>query len=219
MKILVVEDNLKIRENIIDFFKIQGHLAEGAENGYEALTMLHAMYDIVILDINMPKMNGKEFLEKMRTTEKNLPVIALTSNSTIENKAEIFELGVDDYLTKPFDMRELEMRVLALYRRKGTTIETEIRFADCILYPEKHTLIQNGENVILTSKEYLILEFLARHKGFPKTKLEILEAAWGLREAELNFNSITLEVHISGLRKKLGKNIIETVKGTGYLIA
>lgn len=118
MKILVVEDNLKIRENIIDFFKIQGHLAEGVENGYEALTMLHAMYDIVILDINMPKMNGKEFLEKMRTTEKNLPVIALTSNSTIENKAEIFELGVDDYLTKPFDMRELEMRVLALYRRK-----------------------------------------------------------------------------------------------------
>ena len=190
MKILVVEDNLKIRENIIDFFKIQGHLAEGAENGYEALTMLHAMYDIVILDINMPKMNGKEFLEKMRATEKNLPVIALTSNSTIENKAEIFELGVDDYLT----------------------IETEIRFADCILYPEKHSLIQNGENVILTSKEYLILEFLARHKGFPKTKLEILEAAWGLREAELNFNSITLEVHISGLRKKLGKNIIETVK-------
>ncbi len=204
MKILVVEDNLKIRENIIDFFKIQGHLAEGAENGYEALTMLHAMYDIVILDINMPKMNGKEFLEKMRT---------------IENKAEIFELGVDDYLTKPFDMRELEMRVLALYRRKWTTIETEIRFADCILYPEKHSLIQNGENVILTSKEYLILEFLARHKGFPKTKLEILEAAWGLREAELNFNSITLEVHISGLRKKLGKNIIETVKWTGYLIA
>ena len=98
MKILVVEDNLKIRKNIIDFFKIQGHLAEGAENGYDALTMLHAMYDIVILDINMPKMNGKEFLEKMRTTEKNVPVIALTSNSTIENKAEIFELGADDYL-------------------------------------------------------------------------------------------------------------------------
>ncbi len=172
-------------------------------NGKIAIEMLYNQYDIIILDMNMPEMNGSEFLAFLRENNFTVPVLVLTSNNLIEDKAEMFDLGADDYLTKPFDMRELEMRILALARRKEKIIETEIVFADCKLCLEKHIVLQNNEKVDLTSKEYAIIEFLARHKGFPKTKTDILEAVWGMREAELNIDSITLEVHISGIRKKM----------------
>ena len=203
MKILVIEDHLKIRENIIEFLRIKGHTAEGAIHGEVALEMLHAHYDVIVLDINMPIMDGRTFIDTIREKGIVTPVLVLTSNSEIEDKIALFELGADDYMTKPFDMRELEVRILALSRRKEKTIETEIPIGNAILNIQKHALFVDGNAVELTSKEYAILEFLARHKGFPKTKTDILEAVWGIREAELNFNSITLEVHISSLRKKL----------------
>lgn len=218
MKILVVEDHIKIRENIIDFLKIKWHTAEGVMNGKMALESLHNQYDIIVLDMNMPEMNGGEFLFQLRERGFSVPVLVLTSNNLIDDKAEMFALGADDYLIKPFDMRELEMRILSLGRRRERAIETEISFADCKICLEKRIVLKAGEKVDLTSKEYAILEFLARHKGFPKTKTDILEAVWGMRESELNADSITLEVHISSIRKKLWKNIIETVKGTGYIL-
>lgn len=173
---------------------------------------------MIILDVHLPEMDGKEFLKNLRKNNKNTPVLVLTSNTTIDDKTEMYGLGADDYLTKPFDIRELELRVGALMRRKSKNIETEIPVGDGILMLEKHCFIINGSTVVLTSKEYQILEFLARNKGFPKTKMKILEATWGLKDAEILFNSTTLEVHISSLRRKIGKNIIKTVKGAGYLI-
>lgn len=168
-----------------------------------ALESLHNQYDIIVLDMNMPEMNGGEFLFQLRERGFSVPVLVLTSNNLIDDKAEMFALGADDYLIKPFDMRELEMRILSLGRRRERAIETEISFADYKICLEKRIVLKAGEKVDLTSKEYAILEFLARHKGFPKTKTDILEAVWGMRESELNADSITLEVHISSIRKKL----------------
>lgn len=175
-------------------------------------------YDAIIVDINMPVMNGRELVQKIRENGALTPILVLTSEGEIDTKVSLFELGADDYVTKPFDMREIEMRLLALSRRPKNLLENEIILGDIILSLSRHSVTKNSEIIELTAKEYAILEFLARHRGFPKTKTDILEAVWGMREAELNFDSITLEVHISSLRKKLGRDLIVTLKGVGYFI-
>ena len=218
MKILVIEDHPKIRENIITYLNIKGYTAEWAVHGAEALEKLYANYDIIILDVNMPIMDGRKFLQTMREKGVQCPVITLTSNSMIDDKLEIFDLGADDYMTKPFDMRELEARIIALARRKEKTIEELIEVGPYTIDTGKH-IIRRGESIMeISNKEFGILEFLGRNKWYPKSKSSILEAVWGIREESLNFNSITLEAHISTIRKKLGKDTIETIKWVWYQI-
>lgn len=130
----------------------------------------------------------------------------------------MFDLGADDYVTKPFDMRELEARLIALGRRKEKKIEQEIHFGEYSVDIGRRHLKKGEKTLDITGKEYSILAYLAEHKWYPKSKSEILEAVWGLREAELAMDSITLEAHISSIRKKLGKSVIETMKWVGYVI-
>ncbi len=130
MKLLIIEDHPKIRNNLIEFFSIKGYTAEGAVHGEEALSMLHAHYDIIILDMNMPIMDGRTFIERIRKSGNQTPVIVLTSNSLIDDKITMFDLGADDYVVKPFEMRELEARVIALARRKEKMIEDIIVFSE-----------------------------------------------------------------------------------------
>jgi DNA-binding response OmpR family regulator len=157
-------------------------------------------------------MDGKEFLHQIRMRDKNMPIIALTSNSMLDDKIEIFELGADDYLTKPFELLELEARINALARRKQKEIEEVYIVDDIVIDIAKHKILQAEREVEVGNKEFLIIEFLAKNRGFPKSKSEIFEFAWGEREESLNFDSITLEVHISYIRKKLGRDFIKTIK-------
>lgn len=219
MKLLMIEDHPKIRNNLIEFFSIKWYTAEGATHWQEALTMLHAHYDIIILDMNMPIMDGKTFIAQLRKSGNQTPVIVLTSNSLIDDKITMFDLGADDYVVKPFEMRELEARVIALARRKEKTIEEIIQFSGYTIDIGRK-IIKKWEQIIeLSHKEYWIIEYLARNIGYPKSKMEILEAVWWLREAELAMDSVTLEAHISTIRKKLWKSIITTLKWTWYLIS
>jgi DNA-binding response OmpR family regulator len=219
MKLLIIEDHPKIRNNLIEFFSIKWYTAEGALHGQEALTMLHGHYDIIILDMNMPIMDGKTFIAQLRKSGNQTPVIVLTSNSLIDDKITMFDLGADDYVVKPFEMRELEARVIALARRKEKTIEEIIQFSGYTIDIGRK-IIKKWEQIIeLSHKEYWIIEYLARNIGYPKSKMEILEAVWWLREAELAMDSVTLEAHISTIRKKLWKSIITTLKWTWYLVS
>lgn len=219
MKLLMIEDHPKIRNNLIEFFSIKWYTAEGALHWQEALTMLHAHYDIIILDMNMPIMDGKTFIAQLRKSGNQTPVIVLTSNSLIDDKITMFDLGADDYVVKPFEMRELEARVIALARRKEKTIEEIIQFSGYTIDIGRK-IIKKWEQIIeLSHKEYWIIEYLARNIGYPKSKIEILEAVWWLREAELAMDSVTLEAHISTIRKKLWKSIITTLKWTWYLVS
>ncbi|MDD2693929.1 MAG: response regulator transcription factor [Candidatus Gracilibacteria bacterium] len=218
MKILIIEDHPKIRDNIITYLELKGYTVEGAIHGAEALEKLYMNYDIIILDMNMPVMNGTEFIQKIREQKNYIPVMVLTSNSMMEDKLEMFSLGADDYLTKPFDLRELEARIIALSRRKEKTIENVIFFGEYELEVGKRVLRKGEEVIEISNKEYGILEYLGRNKGYPKSKSDILEAVWGIRERDLGFDSVTLEAHISTIRKKLSKDIIQTIKGVGYII-
>ncbi|MDD5770476.1 MAG: response regulator transcription factor [Candidatus Gracilibacteria bacterium] len=219
MKILIVEDNPKLRENIFKFLKISGFIAETSSNGLQALEKtIGNNYDIIILDINMPFSNGKEFTKRFRNSGKNTPIIALTSNSMLDDKLEMFNLGVDDYMTKPFELKELLARINSLLKRKQTIIEERIIIKNIEIHISKHKVFINGNEIELGNKEYLIIEFLATNKGYPKNKTQILEAVWGELEENLELSSTTLEAHISTIRKKISKDFIKTIKGVGYII-
>ena len=219
MKILVIDDNLKMRENISKFFKLSGFTTETASDGKQALEkMIGNSYDLLILDINMPFLNGKEFTKKVRETHLKLPIIALTSNSMLDDKLEMFELGVDDYMTKPFELKELLARVNALLKRKENIIESEMVLWNIIINQTKHKVFLDGVDVEILNKEFWVIEFLALNKWYPKNKTQILEHVWGESEENLELSSTTLEAHISTIRKKLGKDFIKTIKGVWYII-
>jgi len=219
MKILVIEDHPKIRENIIKFLKMSGFIAEWAFNWKEALEKVSLnKYDLIILDVNMPIMDWREFISKLRKKNNNVPVIALTSNSMLDDKLEMFDLWVDDYLTKPFELKELEARIKALLRRKEKTIEDIIEIWDIKIDLQKHKVYKNWEEIKFWNKHFLILEFLARNRGIIKSKNQIFEKVWWEAEENLDLNSTTLEAHISVIRKKLWKDLIKTVKWAWYII-
>lgn len=219
MKILIVEDHPKIRENIKRYLKINWYLAEIAINWKEALEKLwYCDYDCIILDVNMPIMNGREFIKNLRINWNNSPVIALTSNSTLDDKIEMFDLWVDDYLVKPFELKELEMRIIALSKRKDKQINDILFIKDIEIDFSKHKISQKNKEIIFSNKEYLIIEFLAKNKWYPKSKIQILENVWWESEENLELSSTTMESHISTIRKKLGSDFIKTIKWTGYII-
>lgn len=219
MKILIIEDHPKIRENISKFLKISWYLSETAINWLEALEKVkHNHYDIIILDINMPIMDGREFMKNIKKMEIKVPIIALTSNSMLDDKVEMFDLGVDDYLTKPFELRELELRIRAVWKRKNMEIQELITIWNIEINLSKHKVSSKKVEIQLSNKEYLIIEFLSINKWFPKSKIQILEHVWWEQEENLNLSSVTLEAHISVIRKKIWKDFIKTIKWVGYII-
>ncbi len=219
MKILIIEDHPKIRENIKKFLKISWYLAEIAINWKDWLDkVIYWDYDLIILDVNMPVMNWKEFMINMRKLSKNIPVIALTSNSLLDDKIEMFDLWVLDYMTKPFEFRELEARIKSLLKRKETIVDDILIIWDIKIDFSKHKVYKNNIEVLLSVKEYLIIEFLSRNKSYPKTKLEILEHVWWEAEENLELSSTTMESHISMIRRKLWTEFIKNIRWIGYII-
>ena len=233
MKILIIEDHPKLRENISKFLRMSGYVAETALHGEEALDKIrYTDYDTIVLDINMPIMNGKEFMVKLRELWKIIPVVALTSNSMLEDKLEMFDLGVDDYMTKPFELRELEVRIKAILKRKDKKIENIVNIWDLEINFSKHKVFlchselstchpeldSGSKEVELGNKEYLIIEFLVKNRWFPKSKVQLLEKVWWEAEENLDLSSTTLEAHISTIRKKIWKDFIKTIKGVWYII-
>ena len=223
MKLLLIEDHPKIRESIMNYFTEKSFLIESSFNGSEALEKIGSIhYDVIILDVNMPIMDGREFMKVIRKKWIKTPIIVLTSNSMLDDKLEMFSLWCDDYLTKPFELKELLVRVNVLSKRKGDIQDEEIYISIdssiITINTAKHQVYLWSELILLWRKEYLILEYLARNKWYPKNKNQILQAAWWESEESLYIGSWTLEVHISYIRSKLWKHIIKTIRWVGYLI-
>jgi len=230
MKILIIEDNPNLRENLLFLLKKNNFLAEWVLHGKEALEKIRKnSYDAVVLDINLPIMNGKEFLKILRSSWNNIPVIALTSDSLLSDKLEVFELWVDDYMTKPYEIDELVMRLKAILKRTEKIIEDkviiqkfEINFSKSKIFtsPQPSPLQEREQKIEINfpHKQYLIIEYLAKNKWFPIAKIKLMEYVWGEAEENLEFNSTTLESHIYAIRKKLGKSFVKTIKWVGYII-
>ncbi|MFZ2512059.1 MAG: response regulator transcription factor [Gordonia sp. (in: high G+C Gram-positive bacteria)] len=221
MRILVADDDPGIAETVRRMLVAEGWSVDVVGDGVTALDQLASFdYAIAIVDIMMPGRNGYEVVRAMRSREDWTPVLMLTAKDGEYDQADAFDMGADDYLTKPFSFVVLMARIRALMRRGAPARPAILRAGDLLLDPAAH-IVQRGDTVVaLTPREYALLEFLLRNKGVVRSKTAILDAVWDLHYAG---SENVVEVYISYLRQRIdvpfGRASIETVRGRGYRLA
>lgn len=218
MKILIIEDEVRLAEALAEILKKNKYSVDVAYDGETGLDCaLSGIYDIVILDIMLPKLSGYGVLRRMREEKVSVPVLMLTAMSQLEDKIKGLDLGADDYLTKPFEVGELLARIRALSRRKGEIEDDEAEYAGLVLNKNSYELCWGGKRVKLGMKEYQIMEMLMANARNIIPKERFIEKIWGY-DSDAEYNNI--EVYISFLRKKLGaigsEVRIKSTRGVGY---
>lgn len=219
MRLLIIEDEKSLSMALKELFVCEGFLVDTAFNGADGLdNALSGIYDIIILDVTLPKMNGMEVLKEIRNNKISSAVLMLTAKSQTDDKISGFKTGADDYLTKPFVSEELIARVWALSRRKSMTYVTDtLQYADIELDRTHHELKKDGKGIKLSSKEYQLMEILMLNKENVVKRDYCISKIWGY-ESDIEYNST--DVYISFLRKKLNalksRVRIKSVRGLGY---
>ncbi len=220
MRVLIVEDEYSLADAIAAILKKEQYFADVVYDGADGLDYaLSGIYDLILLDIMLPKKNGLDVLKEIRKNNISTPVMLLTARSQVDDKIKGLDSGADDYLTKPFNKGELLARVRALTRRKGEIPQNELTFGDITLNQSTYELICGTQSLKLGAKEFRIMQMLMYSPKSIISKDEFIEKIWGY-ESEAEYNSI--EVYISFLRKKLGaiKSTlqIKASRGIGYYI-
>ena len=219
MKLLIVEDEIQLADALSEILRRNLYSVDTAYDGESGLdNALTGLYDMIILDIMLPKINGLEILRELRKQKINTPVLLLTAKSEIDDKIRGLDCGADDYLTKPFVTGELLARVRALTRRKGEIVdENRMEYNGIELHKSTCSVSSGGNDVKLSLKEYQIMELLIANPRHILTKERIIEKIWGY-ESDVEYNNI--EVYISFIRKKLksisAKAEIKSARGMGY---
>ncbi len=218
MRILVVEDDGPVAGFVSKGLEAEHYAVDIAPDGDEACWLVSENdYDLVILDLNLPKKDGIEVLHAIRPKKPSLPVLVLTGRSRIEDRVQSLDSGADDCLTKPFSYTELSARVRALMRRRPLTVDTLLKIADLELDRVERTVKRAGKRIELTSKEFGLLEYLLRNAGRRITRSMIVEHVWNL---SFDTGTNVVDVYINYLRKKIddgfAPKLIHTVRGVGY---
>jgi DNA-binding response OmpR family regulator len=220
MRILLVEDEEKVRRFIVRGLKAEGYAVDAMSDGKEAREFLASYdYDLVILDLNLPGISGTDLLREMRAKNTHLPVLILTARDSVADKVRHFEGGADDYLTKPFSFAELVVRIKALLRRGPVDRASVLRISNLELDRIAHQVRRQDKKIDLTSKEFSLLEYLMIHPGRVLSRTMIVEHVW-----DQSFEGLTniVDVYIRQLRKKVDEayepKLIHTVRGVGYSI-
>lgn len=222
MKVLLVEDEPKLASFVKKGFENEGYELDVAFDGQMGRSMFQQhVYDLVILDVNLPYINGFELCRLIRADNGHLPVLLLTALDSLDDKVTGFEAGADDYLVKPFAFKELLLRARALTKRHSdaAAVKQVLRLADLELNLDAKTVTRQGQRIDLTTREYALLEYLLLNRGKIVSRVDIAERVW-----ELNFDTNTniIDVYVSYLRKKLDRNfspkLIHTVVGMGYVL-
>lgn len=220
MKILIVEDEIGLAEAVSAILQKEGYDTEIAYDGKDGLEKaLSNLYDCIILDIMLPKMNGLDVLSYLRVKEIETPILLLTAKSEIEDKINGLDCGADDYLTKPFSTGEFLARVRAMTRRKSFSPDINLKYGDVVLDIKKGELICNSDSIILGRKEFQMMELLMSNAEQIITKKQFVKKVWGYDD-DSEYNNV--EVYISFLRKKLvmlHSNVqIKTRRSIGYCL-
>ncbi len=222
MKILVVEDEPRLAEFIKKGLEENMHNVDIAYDGQIGKTLaMTGAFDALVLDVNLPKMNGFELTSLLRNEGLNMPIIMLTAMASIQDKTTGFEAGADDYLVKPFEFQELLLRLNALNIRSGKdhSLNSKIVFKDLELDLNLKVARRGGKEIELTAKEFTLLEYLLRNKGKVVSRVDIAEKVWDI---QFDTGTNTIDVYINFLRKKIDRDfdvkIIHTVIGMGYVI-
>jgi DNA-binding response OmpR family regulator len=218
MKILIIEDEKLIADNIkagLEQHRFAVDVAYSGEDGYGLIG--DSDYDVIIMDLMLPNMQGEELCRKLRMEKNEAFIIMLTAKKQLGNIIEGLNIGADDYITKPFEFTELLARIRALIRRSSKNKDNVLSYREIKLDLDKEQVFIEGREIVLTKKEFMILEYLLRHKGQLISRNQLLEHAW-----DMNVDIFTnvVDTHIKNLRKKLGNagNYIITTYGSGYRI-
>jgi len=219
MTILLIEDEYKFARVIKKGLEIERYTVDVAYDGEEGLRRgLKNEYDVILLDLMLPKKDGMDVCRELRNRKIQAPIIMLTARDKVEDRIQGLDVGADDYLVKPFDFSELLARIRALLRRRKTTEQTKLKVGDLVLDPASHQVKRSGKMIRLNPKEYSLLDYLMRYPDRILSKDQLIEHVWG---PDVEHSGNQLAVYIRYLRRKVNsrqKEAIQTVRGVGYKI-
>lgn len=216
MRLLVVEDDPDLNRQIVTALQEAGYVTDSATDGEEGHYLGDTEpYDAVVLDLGLPVLDGVSVLEKWRRAGRNMPVLILTARDRWSDKVAGFDAGADDYVAKPFHMEEVLARLRALLRRSAGHATSELTCGPVMLDTKSAKVTVNGTSVKLTSLEFRLLAYLMHHKGKVISRTELVEH---LYDQDFDRDSNTVEVFVGRLRKKLGVEILHTIRGMGYCV-
>ena len=220
MRILLAEDDARVASFIRRGLREEHYTVDVAKDGEEALFLAQTgEYDLIILDLLLPKRNGLDVLRTLRTERNTVPALILTARDEVQDKVRGLDTGADDYLTKPFRFDELLARIRALLRRRGDMVPTVLRVADLELDALHHRVTRRGQPIELTNREYALLEFLLHHPNQLVSRTMLAEHVW---EHDFDPLSNVIDVHIARLRRKIDDDfspkLLRTVRGSGYIL-
>lgn len=215
MRVLAVEDEPDLLNSLMKALREDGYAVDGAPDGDEGLFKAESYdYDAIVLDIMLPGIDGWELLRRLRQTKKT-PVLMLTARDAVRDRVRGLDTGADDYLVKPFELAELLARLRALIRRAASQAESRLKIGDVVIDTAARTVMRRGEEIVLTAREYTLLEYLALHRGKLVTRTTLYDHLFDENDST---PSNLLDVHVFNLRKKLGHDFITTRRGHGYCI-
>jgi DNA-binding response OmpR family regulator len=216
MKLLLVEDDALLGDGVRAGLKQAGFAVDWVQDGLAAKVALESEeYDLLVLDLGLPKLSGMDLLKSVRAKRASLPVLILTARDTVADRVAGLNAGADDYLVKPFDLDELIARLNALLRRSAGQVDLTLQHGAIELTPASHQVRLAGKDVSMSAREFSLLHTLLLHTGRVHSREQLEQTLYGWGE-EVESNAI--EVHVHHLRKKLGSDLIRTLRGVGYVI-
>jgi DNA-binding response OmpR family regulator len=216
MRLLLVEDDPMIGEIVLDTLRAEAYAVDWVKDGVMADMALRAQsYDMVILDLGLPKKDGLAVLKSLRARKQRMPVLVATARDAVEQRIAGLDAGADDYLLKPYDIDELLARIRAQLRRASGRAEPVYEYDNVAINPATKEVTVDGEAVLLSSREWAVLEPLLARPGLILSRAQLEEKLFSWKD-EVSSNAI--EVYIHGLRRKLGARLIQNVRGVGYLV-
>lgn len=216
MRILLIEDDVMLADALQDTLRLSGFTVDHLAKGLQALPCLKQdQFDVIILDLTLPDIDGIDLLKKIRTEKHTIPIIILTARDTLDDRITGLDNGADDYLVKPFASDELKARLRALVRRYVGQTQAELSYKGVTLQVDSFMVMYEGNSIKLTPYEFKLLHQLIIHPGRVFTKEQLQSAIYGWQD---DTESNTIEVHIHALRKKLYPELIRNIRGVGYLV-
>lgn len=216
MRLLLVEDDELLGDAVRTGLTQFGYIVDWLKDGDSAKAALRVEnFELIILDLGLPKLSGLALLQHIRQEGNKTPVIILTARESVEDRVKGLDSGADDYLIKPFDLNELSARIRALVRRSQGRADTTIQYRNIMLDPASHTVYVDNELVNVPRREFALLQKLLENPGQVLSREQLMQSIYGWEE---DVDSNTLEVHIHNLRKKLNTTCIRTIRGIGYMV-